>query len=354
MAMQGAKVMVNDLKKGVSSGAGAVDVGTRAGEGPRRVSDGDSVVAEIKALGGIASANYDDVSDWEGAKHMIDQTVEEFGDIHAVICNAGILRDRTMLNMSEQEWDLIFQVHCKGTFAPAHHAGNYWRNKSKETGEPVDARLIFTSSQVGIFGNYGQSNYAAAKAANAMFAMTLSQELDRYGVTVNAVCPSGITRMTEDLRPDFGSEEAEKEKEMMETSHLTNTYVPGNPHNVAPLVSWLVSPDGKACSGRVFNTLAQQNGYSIAESFTNGPWVTKDGENWCVGTIVRPPVASLSLSSSPPPPPRFAPLPAALSLLFLFALSCERRLSIASDGVRVSGDRGAAGSMTRSAIWLRS
>jgi NAD(P)-dependent dehydrogenase (short-subunit alcohol dehydrogenase family) len=280
--MQGAKVMVNDLKKGVSKGSGAVDVGTRGGEKEtaRRVSDGDSVVAEIKAMGGIAAANYDDVSDWEGAKHMIDQTLEEFGDLHAVICNAGILRDRTMLNMSEQEWDLVFQVHCKGTFAPAHHAGNYWRTKSKETGEPVDGRLIFTSSQVGLYGNYGQSNYAAAKAANAMFAMTLSQELDRYGVTVNAICPSGITRMTEDLRPEFGSEDAEKEKALMESAHLTNAYIPGNPNNCAPLVSWLVSPDGKSVSGRVFNTLAQRNGYSIAESFTNGPWETKEGENW--------------------------------------------------------------------------
>ena len=243
----------------------------------------------------------DDVSDWAGAKNMIDQTVEEFGDINAVICNAGILRDRTMLNMSEMEWDLIFQVHCKGTFAPANHAGNYWRAKSKETGGPVDGRIIITSSQVGIYGNYGQSNYAAAKAANAMFAMTLAGEMDRYGVTVNAVCPSGVTRMTEDLRADFGSEEAEAEKEAMESQHLTNAYVAGSPNNIAPLISWLVSPAGKDVSGRVFNTLAQQNGYSIAESFTNGPWETKDGENWehdevgdMVGRLIaqetRPPI----------------------------------------------------------------
>ena len=127
------------------------------------------MVEEIRALGGIASANYDDVSDWAGAENMINQTVEEFGDINVLICNAGILRDRTMLNMSEAEWDLIFQVHCKGSFAPAHFAGNYWKNKSKETGQPQDARIIMTGSQIGLFGNYGQSNYAAAKAANIMF-----------------------------------------------------------------------------------------------------------------------------------------------------------------------------------------
>ena len=192
----------------------------------------------------------DDVSDWAGAENMINQTVEEFGDINVLICNAGILRDRTMLNMSESEWDLIFQVHCKGSFAPAHFAGNYWKNKSKETGQPQDARVIFTTSQVGIFGNYGQSNYAAAKAANAMFAMTLAGELDRYGVTVNAVCPSGITRMTEDLRPDFGSEELALEKEKMARQHVTNEYVEGSPNNVAPLIAWLVSPDGADVTGR--------------------------------------------------------------------------------------------------------
>ena len=212
------------------------------------------MVEEIRALGGIASANYDDVSDWAGAENMINQTVEEFGDINVLICNAGILRDRTMLNMSEAEWDLIFQVHCKGSFAPAHFAGNYWKNKSKETGQPQDGRVIFTTSQVGIFGNYGQSNYAAAKAANAMFAMTLAGELDRYGVTVNAVCPSGITRMTEDLRPDFGSEELALEKEKMARQHVTNEYVSGSPNNVAPLIAWLVSPDGADVTGRVFNT----------------------------------------------------------------------------------------------------
>ena len=222
----------------------------------------------------------DDVSDWAGAENMINQTVEEFGDINVLICNAGILRDRTMLNMSESEWDLIFQVHCKGSFAPAHFAGNYWKNKSKETGQPQDARVIFTTSQVGIFGNYGQSNYAAAKAANAMFAMTLAGELDRYGVTVNAVCPSGITRMTEDLRPDFGSEELALEKEKMARQHVTNEFVEGSPNNVAPLIAWLVSPDGADVTGRVFNTNAFANGYQIAESFSVTPWKTKEGENW--------------------------------------------------------------------------
>jgi NAD(P)-dependent dehydrogenase (short-subunit alcohol dehydrogenase family) len=119
--MGGAKVMVNDLKKGVSKGAGAVDTGTRGGanQEKRLVADGDTVVAEIKALGGIASVNYNDVSDWAGAKHMVDQTVEEFGDINVLICNAGILRDRTMLNMSEQEWDLIFQVSRSAIFLRA-------------------------------------------------------------------------------------------------------------------------------------------------------------------------------------------------------------------------------------------
>ena len=133
--------------------------------------------------------------------------------------------------------DLVFQVHCKGSFAPAHFAGNYWRDQSKADGKPQDGRIILTSSIVGLEGNYGQSNYAAAKAANAMFGMTLALEMERYGVTVNVVCPSGLTRMTEDLAPDAFSEEQQARKEKQQVAHRTNEYVAGSPNNVAPLVS---------------------------------------------------------------------------------------------------------------------
>ena len=183
LAAHGAKVVVNDL--------GASTEGT--GKDP---SPAARVVQEIRAAGGEALANGDDISDWNGAKRLIDQTVETFGRLDVLINNAGILRDRMLANMSEAEWDAVIRVHLKGTFLPARHAAAYWRDQSKRGG-PLDARLINTSSSSGLFGNVGQTNYGAAKAGVAALTIIAARELRRYGVTANAIMPHAQTRMTD-------------------------------------------------------------------------------------------------------------------------------------------------------------
>ena len=171
---------------------GAVD-GTGGDLGPA-----DQVVEEIRSAGGEAVANGDNVADWDGAKRMVDQAIETFGDLHGVVNNAGILRDRMLANMSEEEWDAVIHVHLKGTFAPSRHAAAYWRERSK-AGAQVSGRIVNTSSVSGIYGNPGQTNYGAAKAGIASFTNIAALELARYGVTVNAVAPVALTRMTEGL-----------------------------------------------------------------------------------------------------------------------------------------------------------
>ena len=212
LAEHGAKVVVNDL-------GGARD-GTGHDESPA-----EQVVNEITAMGGEAVANGENVADFEGAKRMIQQAVDTFGDLHAVINNAGILRDRMLTNMTEAEWDAVINVHLKGTFAPAHHAAAYWREQSK-AGKEVSGRIINTASVSGIYGNIGQTNYGAAKAGIASFTNIAALELARYGVTVNAIAPAALTRMTEDLGMGQASEE---DKAAMD------------PKWIAPIVTWLVS-----------------------------------------------------------------------------------------------------------------
>jgi NAD(P)-dependent dehydrogenase (short-subunit alcohol dehydrogenase family) len=179
LAAHGAKVVVNDL-------GGAVD-----GSGGD-LSPAQQVVEEIKAAGGEAVANGDDVSDFAGAERLIQTAIETFGDIHVLVNNAGILRDRMLVNMSEQEWDAVIKVHLKGTFGPARHAAAYWRDQSK-AGKEVDARIINTTSVSGIYGNPGQSNYGAAKAGIAAFTGIVALEIARYGVTVIALAQFSIT-----------------------------------------------------------------------------------------------------------------------------------------------------------------
>lgn len=176
-------MVVNDL--GVSLSGEGADVGPA-----------EQVVEEIERAGGEAIANGDNVADFAAAKAMIDQAVENFGQLDILVNNAGILRDRMLVNMEEGEWDAVINVHLKGHFAPTHHAAVHWRERSK-AGEPVRARVINTSSPSGVFGNVGQANYGAAKAAIAGFTLIAAQELGRYGVTVNCLAPNARTRMTE-------------------------------------------------------------------------------------------------------------------------------------------------------------
>jgi NAD(P)-dependent dehydrogenase (short-subunit alcohol dehydrogenase family) len=222
LAAHGAKVVVNDL--GVA----------RDGIG-RGLSAAQAVVDEIRAAGGMAIANGDDVSDWQAARRMVETTVEHFGGLHALVNNAGILRDRTLVNMEESEWDAVIQVHLKGTFAPSHHAAAYWRALQKESGQPVNARIINTSSSSGLFGNIGQCNYGAAKAGIAAMTIIAARELKRYGVTVNAISPHAQTRMTENLR--------ERTPEEIAARH---------PRWIAPVVVWLASTQSEEVTGRIF------------------------------------------------------------------------------------------------------
>lgn len=249
LAHLGAKVVVNDL-------GGTID-----GSGDGSLTPAQEVAEEIKAIGGEAIANGESVSSFEGAKRMIDAAVDAFGRLDILVNNAGILRDRLLVNMTEAEWDAVIDVHLKGTFAPARHAAAYWREQSK-AGRPVDARIINTSSVSGIYGNVGQTNYGAAKAGIASFTIIASRELARYGVTVNAIAPIAITRMTEGLgnNPDLTEEQRDAR----------------GPHWVSPIVAWLASTESKHVTGRVFE--ASSGILGIAEGWNRGPFVKPTDE----------------------------------------------------------------------------
>src|SRR5256885_5759695 len=213
LAAAGAKVVVNDL------GAGVAGEGSDAGPA-------EQVVEEIRAAGGEASTNGANVADFAGAERLVQQAIDEFGRLDILVNNAGILRDRMLVNMTEDEWDAVIAVHLKGHFAPTRHAAAYWRERSK-AGDDVKGRVINTSSPSGVFGNVGQANYGAAKSGIAGFTLIVAQELQRYGVTVNCLAPNARTRMTEDTfemgAPPEGSD-------------------PLTPPNMSPLVVPL-SPD---------------------------------------------------------------------------------------------------------------
>jgi NAD(P)-dependent dehydrogenase (short-subunit alcohol dehydrogenase family) len=259
-ARQGAKVVVNDL--------GAEVDGTGSSSAPA-----GQVVDEIRAMGGEAVANGDDVSDWEGAQRLVNTAVATFGSLDVLVNNAGILRDRMIVNMTDADWDAVIRVHLRGTFAPTRWAAAYWRERSK-AGDPVDARIINTSSPSGIYGNVGQANYGAAKAGIAAFTVITSMELARYGITVNAVAPAALTRMTESLGLGGGGE---KDPEQFDRV---------NPDNIAPLVVWLGSPESRDITGRVFNVVGGH--ISVAEGWHAGPAADRD-QRWDpseLGTVI--------------------------------------------------------------------
>jgi NAD(P)-dependent dehydrogenase (short-subunit alcohol dehydrogenase family) len=252
-ARQGAKVVVNDL-------GGAVE-GSGSDETPAQ-----EVVSEIKAMGGEAIANADNVADWEGAQRLINSAVETFGTLDVLVNNAGILRDRMLVNMTEEEWDAVINVHLKGTFAPTRWAATYWREKVK-AGETVDARIINTSSTSGIFGNPGQTNYGAAKAGIASFTIIAARELGRYGITVNAIAPAALTRMTENLG---GMAARAKDLKADEFNRMSAD-------NIAPVVVWLASDQSKEITGRTF--LVSGGRVAVAEGWNPGPSQDK-GDRW--------------------------------------------------------------------------
>jgi NAD(P)-dependent dehydrogenase (short-subunit alcohol dehydrogenase family) len=253
-ASEGAKVVVNDL-------GGSRD-GTGGSSGPAQ-----AVVEEIKALGADAVANTDDISTWAGAEGLVATAVDAFGGLDVLVNNAGILRDRMLVNMTEAEWDAVIQVHLKGTFGPARIAAAYWRDQSKAGNQP-DARIINTTSPSGLFGNLGQTNYGAAKAGIAAFTTIAAGELGRYGVTVNAIAPTALTRMTEDLGGFDAMDEAMKASVA--------------PDKISPLVVWLGSKESAEVTGRVFGVWG--NKISVAEGWVYGPSVTRE-EKWQPGEL---------------------------------------------------------------------
>ncbi len=255
LAAHGAKVVVNDLG-GNTDGTGT------------DISPAQQVVDEIAAMGGEAVANGDSVSSWEGAQRLINTAIETFGDLHVVVNNAGILRDRVLVNMTEEEWDAVINVHLKGTFAPSRWAAAYWREQSK-AGKPVSGRIINTTSVSGIYGNPGQTNYGAAKAGIAAFTNIAALEISRYGATVNAVAPVALTRMTEGLGP---APETDEEREAR------------SPRWIAPIVTWLASVESAGVTGRVFEASGQT--LAIAEGWVRGPRVAPVDDPTKIGSAV--------------------------------------------------------------------
>ncbi len=263
LARQGAKVVVNDY--GVSL------AGEGTGESPA-----EEVVAEIKALGGEAVANGADVADFEQAAAMVQQAIDTFGGLDILVNNAGFVRDRMLVNATEDEWDAVIRVHMKGHFAPLRHAASYWRAESKAGRERV-ARVINTSSGAGLQGSIGQTAYSAAKAGIMGMTLVAAAELGRVGVAVNAIAPVGRTRMTEGAFPDMMAES-------------TDAFDAMDPANNSPIVAWLASADCDI-TGRVLEIEGGQ--ICLELGYRHGPKRNLD-RRWAadeVGAAVREMVA---------------------------------------------------------------
>jgi NAD(P)-dependent dehydrogenase (short-subunit alcohol dehydrogenase family) len=244
-AAEGAKVVVNDL-------GGAMD-----GTGDDR-SPAEQVVDEIKAMGGEAVANADNVADWEGGQRLVKTAVETFGDLHVLVNNAGILRDRVLINMTEDEWDSVIAVHLKGHFIPLRFAAIYWREQTK-AGQMPTASVINTSSTSGLVGNPGQTNYGAAKAGIGALTVIAAQELSRYGIRVNGIAPAARTRLTEST-PGLG--------DIVKAPEDPERFDVWDPGNVSPVVAWLATESCPA-TGKMFfvqgGTVKLMTGWTMAE-----------------------------------------------------------------------------------------
>ena len=264
-ATYGASVVVNDL-------GGQLD-GGGSSAGPA----GD-VVDEIHRAGGDAVANNNDCADWEGAQRLVQTAIDNYGRLDVLVANAGILRDRMLVNMTIDDWDAVMRVHLRGTFCSAHWAAVHWRERSKG-GEDVDARLITTSSAAGLYGNIGQANYSAAKAGIAAFTRTVASELERYGVTANAVAPAARTRMTETLFADVMKPPEDGFDAMA-------------PENTSPIIVWLASTEARGVTARIFETMGGQLG--IVEGYRHGPVARQEGvfDPTELGPVVKQLVAS--------------------------------------------------------------
>lgn len=254
-AAEGAKVVVNDL----GAGADGSDVGEHPAE---------QVVAEIKAAGGEAVVNGDDVASWEGAQNLVQTALDAFGGLDVLVNNAGFLRDRMLVSMTEQEWDAVTRVHLKGHFAPLHHAAAYWRAEAK-AGRPRQARIINTTSGAGLMGSVGQGNYAAAKAGIAEMTIQAAAEMGGYGITANAIAPAARTRMTLGAGGEMAEAMAAPE----------DGFDAMDPANISPLVVWLGSTESSDVTGRVFEV--EGGSVTVAEGWRHGP-------SWDKGARIDP------------------------------------------------------------------
>ncbi|MBT5276609.1 SDR family oxidoreductase [Ilumatobacter sp.] len=269
MANEGARLVVNDRG---SDNDGSGDDATPA----------DEVAAEARALGGQAVANADDVADWDGAKRMVDQAIEVFGGLEVVVNNAGILRDRYLVNMTEDEFDAVVNVHLKGHFAPTRHAAAYWRDEHK-AGRAAPRNLVHTSSTSGLFANPGQTNYGAAKSGIATMSQIAAKELGRYGVVSNCIAPGARTRLT------------------LATPGLEDIMTPADagfdnwdPANVAPLVAYLSTPDCPF-SGETFyikgGVVKRVTSWEMADRIeTVGAWTVDELREAMQPMTLQPPV----------------------------------------------------------------
>lgn len=243
-AAEGANVVVNDI-------------GTSLGGEGRDTSAADAVVTQIKANGGNAIANYEDITDWDATKRIVDAAVAEFGDLHVIVNNAGIVRDRMFVSATLDEWDATMHVHLRGHFCLARHAVDYWRGRSKE-GHRIDARIINTTSGAGLQGSIAQAAYSTAKGGIASLTLVQAAELGRYGITANALAPSARTRMTEQA---FADKMATK----------VDAFDVMDPANIAPAVVWLGSSESSDVTGCVFE-------------LEGGKIMIEDG--WCEGVSI--------------------------------------------------------------------
>ncbi|MCC5952630.1 MAG: SDR family oxidoreductase [Acidimicrobiia bacterium] len=255
LAAQGATVVVNDL-------GGALD-----GEGRGR--DADLTVALITERGGTAVANYGDVADMDDAAALIDQAVNDLGRLDIVVNNAGIARDATVWNMTEQDWDAVLRVHLKGTFAPTHHAVRYWRGQHKAGASVRTGRIINTTSGAGLTGNFGQANYTAAKAGIAAFTQTVSLEVFSMGVTCNCIGPAGATRMAASI-PGAGIEAREPD-EFTEWNRM-------DPSNSSPVVAWLASDEAAHVTGQVLRAVGDEIVHM--QPWSNGATISAGERRW--------------------------------------------------------------------------
>ena len=249
-AAEGANVVVNDIGTSLN------------GEG-RDTSAADGVVAEIIAGGGKAIANYEDITDWDAAKRMVDAAVAAFGDLHVVVNNAGIVRDRMFVSATLDEWDATMHVHLRGHFCLSRHAVDYWRARQKE-GHAVDARIINTSSGAGLQGSIAQAAYSTAKGGIAALTLVQAAELGRYGITANALAPSARTRMTEQAFADKMATQG-SEFDVMD------------PANIAPTVVWLGSAESRDVTGCVFEL--EGGKIMLEDGWREGPMVDA-GQRW--------------------------------------------------------------------------